>query len=204
MSLIGLLASTEKMVPEGRLHMRPFQFHLKEHWRYPQSLDILLSSSETFSAHLECWQSPANMMKGADLHPKDHSIQIFTDASNKGWGAHLEQVRKATQKCSRVEGVFSGSSRFNDQYQNQTVLVAMDNSSNLHKQTRRNPLSGDVRSPVENHDLVPSISDNRKNQRHSRVSECDDQPSIQVKTSPVNKMVTAGVQTVLSSGSLLM
>ena len=29
-SLIGLLASTEKMVPEGRLHMRPFQFHLKE------------------------------------------------------------------------------------------------------------------------------------------------------------------------------
>ena len=42
MSLIGLLASMEKMVPEGRLHMRPFQFHLKEHWRYPQSLDNLL------------------------------------------------------------------------------------------------------------------------------------------------------------------
>ena len=42
MSLIGLLASTEKMVPEGRPHMRPFQFHLKEHWRYPQSLDNLL------------------------------------------------------------------------------------------------------------------------------------------------------------------
>ena len=42
MSLIGLLASMEKMVPEGRLHMRPFQFHLKEHWRYPQSLDSLL------------------------------------------------------------------------------------------------------------------------------------------------------------------
>ena len=41
MSLIGLLASMEKMVPEGRLHMRPFQFHLKEHWRYPQSLDSL-------------------------------------------------------------------------------------------------------------------------------------------------------------------
>ena len=31
MSQIGLLASTEKMVPEGRLHMRPFQFHLKEY-----------------------------------------------------------------------------------------------------------------------------------------------------------------------------
>ena len=38
MLLIGLLASTEKMVPEGRLHMRPFQFHLKENWRYPHCL----------------------------------------------------------------------------------------------------------------------------------------------------------------------
>ena len=31
-------------------------------------------------------------MKGADLHPKGHSMQLFTDASNEGWGAHLEQA----------------------------------------------------------------------------------------------------------------
>ena len=36
MSLNGLLASTEKMVPEGRLYMRPFQWHLKENWTFPQ------------------------------------------------------------------------------------------------------------------------------------------------------------------------
>ena len=35
---------------------------------------------------------PTNLMKGADLHPKDHSIQLITDASNEGWGAHLEQA----------------------------------------------------------------------------------------------------------------
>ena len=74
MSLIGLLASTEKMVPEGRLHMRPFQFHLKEHWRYPQSLGSLLPWTEAISAHLDWWQNPSNVMRGADLHPKDHSI----------------------------------------------------------------------------------------------------------------------------------
>ena len=91
MSLIGLLASTEKMVPEGCLHMRPFQFHLKEHWRYPQSLDNLLPWTETIYAHLDWWQNPQNVMKGADLHPKDHSIQLFTDASNEGCGAHLDQ-----------------------------------------------------------------------------------------------------------------
>ena len=91
MSLIGLLASTEKMVPEGRLHMRPFQFHLKEHWRYPQSLDNLLPWTEAIVAHLDWWQNPSNVMKGSDLHPKDHSIQLFTDASNEGWGTHLDQ-----------------------------------------------------------------------------------------------------------------
>ena len=91
MSLIGLLASMEKMVPEGRLHMRHFQFHLKEHWRYPQLLDNLLPWTDAISAHLDWWQNPANVMKGSDLHPKDHSIQLFTDASNEGWGAHLDQ-----------------------------------------------------------------------------------------------------------------
>ena len=48
------------------------------------------------------------------------------------------------------------------------------NSSSLHKQTRRSPLSGDVCSPVENQDLVPSLPDNAKSQTHSRVSEHDD------------------------------
>ena len=58
MSLIGLLASKEKMLPEVRLHMRPFQFHLTEHWKYPQSLDSLLPWTETISAHLDWWQNP--------------------------------------------------------------------------------------------------------------------------------------------------
>ena len=92
MSLIGLLASTEKMIPEGRLHIRPFQFHLKEHCRYPQSLDSLLPWTETISAHVDWWQNLTNVMKGSDLHPKYHSIQLFTDASNKGWGTQLEQA----------------------------------------------------------------------------------------------------------------
>ena len=88
MSLIGLLASMEKMAPEGRLHMRPFQFHLKGHWRYPQWLDSLLPWTEAIAAHLDWWQNLSNVIKGADPHPKDHSIELFTDASNEGLGAH--------------------------------------------------------------------------------------------------------------------
>ena len=48
--------------------------------------------TETISAHPEWWQNPTNVMKSKDFHPKDHSIQLFTDASNEGWGAPLEQT----------------------------------------------------------------------------------------------------------------
>ena len=48
--------------------------------------------TEAIAAHLDWWQNPSNVMTGADLHPKDHSIQLFTDASNEGWGAHLDKT----------------------------------------------------------------------------------------------------------------
>ena len=156
------------MVLEGRLHIRPFQFHLKEHWRFPQSLNSLVPWTETISAHLEWWQDPTNVMKGADLYPKNHSIQLFTDASNEGWGAHLKQTsakclwsdgQKATHKWSRGESSFSGPSKVQGPVSkpNSIVCYKQLNSSSLHKQTRRNPLGGDVRTPVEDHDLVPSL-----------------------------------------------
>ena len=56
-----------------------------------------------------------------------------------------------------------------------------------------------MRSPVEDHDWVPSFPDNLKSQTYSKVSECDGRP-VQVKPSPINRMVTAsaGSQTDLS------
>ena len=70
-------------------------------------------------------------------------------------------------------------------------------SGSVYKQTRGNSLSRNVRSPVEDHDLVPPLSHNIKGQTHSRVSECDGRPPIQVQPSAVDRMVTAstGVQT---------
>ena len=117
-------------------------------------------------------------------------------------GCIVRQGKKATHKRSRAEGGFPGPS-------NVQGPVSKPNSvgwygqliiSSLHKQTRRNFLGGEVRSPVEDHDLVPSLPDNLKSQTHSRVSECDGRPFVQVEPSPVNRMVTAsaGVQTDLS------
>ena len=127
-TLIGLLASMEKMVPVERLHMRPFQFHLKEHWRYSQSLDNLLPWTETISAHPDWWKKSKKVMKGADLHPEDHSIQLFIDASNEGWGALLEQTstkglwsdreKRLYINVVELKAVSLALQRFKDQCQN--------------------------------------------------------------------------------------
>ena len=71
------------------------------------------------------------------------------------------------------------------------------NSGSLHQQTRRNSLSRNVCSPVEDHDLVPSLPYNIESQAHSRMPECDGRPTVQVQPSAVNRMVSAsaGVQT---------
>ena len=71
------------------------------------------------------------------------------------------------------------------------------NCGSLHKQTRGNTLSGDVHTPVENHDLVPSFSHRIESQAHSRVSECDGRPTFQAESGAVDGMVTTstGVQT---------
>ena len=117
-------------------------------------------------------------------------------------GSVVRQGKKATHKCSRAEGSFSGPSKVQGpgSKPNCAGCDRQLHSSSLHKQTRRNPLIGDVRSPVEDHNLVPSLQDNLKSQTHSSVSECDGQPSFQVKPSSIKRMVTAsaGVQTDLS------
>ena len=89
MSLIGLLTATEKQVHLGRLHMRPIQWHLKQHWRIPESLEKVIPIPRSLYPHLQWWLQEDTVLTGQPLHPIKHALQIFTDASKEGWGAHL-------------------------------------------------------------------------------------------------------------------
>ena len=83
--------------------------------------------------------------------------------------------KKATHKCPGIEGGLPGPSRLQGPVpeSNSVSCDGQLNSGSLHQQARGNSLSRDVRSPVENHDLVPSLPYNIESQAHSRVSECD-------------------------------
>ena len=91
MSLIGLLTATEKQVHLGRLHMRPIQWHLKNNWRVPETLEKVIPIPKSLHPHLKWWLEEDSVLTGQPLHPLKHALQIFTDASTEGWDANLNE-----------------------------------------------------------------------------------------------------------------
>ena len=107
MSLIGLLTATEKQVRLGRLHMRPIQWHLKRHWDVPKSLEKINPIPRSLHPHLDWWLNECNVLRGQPLHPLQHALQLFADASNEGWGARLGDstargVRSEPESCLHI------------------------------------------------------------------------------------------------------
>ena len=139
MSLIGLLTATEKQVWAGRLHMRPVQWHLKRHWHVPKSLEKIIPVPLSLHPHLDWWLDETNVLKGQPLHPLQHALQIFTDASNEGWGAHLggsiargvwsEPESRLHINFLELKAVLLALKSFEKQCRGQIVLIATDNTT---------------------------------------------------------------------------
>ena len=139
MSLIGLLTATEKQVHLGRLHMRPIHWHLKNKWRVPESLEKVIPVPKSLHPHLRWWLEESNVLLGQPLHPLKHALQIFTDASNEGWGAHLDDhTARGTWSLPEsklhinhleLKAVFLALKEFRTLVCNKTVLIATDNTT---------------------------------------------------------------------------
>ena len=79
------------------------------------------------------------MLLGQPLHPLKHALQIFTDASKEGWGAHLDEhtVRgtlslpesKLHINHLELKAVFLALKEFRTLVLNKTVLIATDNTT---------------------------------------------------------------------------
>ena len=89
--------------------------------------------------------------------------------------------KKGYNNHPTIEGGLTGSLEFRGPVpeSNSTCGNGQLNKGSL-KQTRRNSLSGDVHTPVEDHDMVSSLSHN-----------IEIQTPVQVDPSAINKMVTA-------------
>ena len=139
MSLIGLLTATEKQVHLGRLHMRPIQWHLKNNWRVPESLEKIIPLPRALHPHLQWWLDEDNMLQGQPLHPVRHALQIFTDASKEGWGAHVNEFTargswsvpesKLHINYLELKAVFLALKEFQNLCVDKIVLIATDNTT---------------------------------------------------------------------------
>ena len=187
MSLIGLLTATEKQVHLGRLHMRPIQWHLKNHWRVPESLEKIIPLPRSLHPHLQWWLEEDNVLQGQPLHPMKHALQIFTDASKEGWGAHLNELTARgswsvpESQLHINQGSLSSLKRVPRSLckSNCPSGYGQHDSRSIHKQGRRHEVGPSVCPPVENLDLVFPETSHSKSPSYSGQAKCDSRQTIQ-------------------------
>ena len=131
--------SNRKASPLRATNMRPIQWHLKNNWRVPESLEKMIPVSKSLHPHLRWWLEESNVLLGQPLHPLKHALQIFTDASKEGWGAHLDEHTARGQwslpesklhiNHLELKAVFLALKEFQTIVFNKTVLVATDNTT---------------------------------------------------------------------------
>ena len=200
MSLIGLLTATEKQVTLGRLHMRPIEWHLKKHWRVPESLEKEIPIPRSLHQYLQWWTQEENVLKGQPLHPLRHAVQIFTDASKEGWGAHLGDFTasgtwsvpesKLHINFLELKAVLLALKRFQHLVQGKVVLIATDNTTvvayiNKEGGMRSGSLCPSLAAPM----LVQPQSNSTEGQTHSRPSECNCRQIVSPKAGHSDGMV---------------
>ena len=209
MSLIGLLTATEKQVWLGRLHMRPIQWHLKRHWHVPESLEKVIPLPQSLHPHLDWWLLESNVLRGQVLHPLQHALQIFTDASNVGWGAHLgdstargvwsEPASRLHINFLELKAVFLALKSFEPLCKDQIVLIATDDTTVVSYINKEGRLS--LCPPLETSVLVPSQANSSKGKTHSGVFEPDSGQTIPTQSSDPDRVVpfSAGLSNLLCS-----
>ena len=93
---------------------------------------------------LKLWLVEDNVLRSQPLHPLQHTLQLFTDASSKGWGAHLGDCTarglwsnsegKLHINFPELKAVLLALQRCKHVCWGQTILVATDTSGVLHHQ----------------------------------------------------------------------
>ena len=200
MSLIGLLTATEKQVHLGRLHMRPIQWHLKNNWRVPESLEKVIPIPSSLHPHLKWWLGQDNVLSGQPLHPMKHALQIFTDASKEGWGAHLNESTargswslpesKLHINYLELRAVILALREFKDFCTHQIVLVATDNTTVVSYINKEGGMrSGPLCALLADLDLVYQTPSNTQSPTHPRPFECSGRQALPSGSDHSNRMV---------------
>ena len=178
--------------------MRPIQWHLKNNWRVPETLEKTIPIPKSLHPHLRWWLEESNVITGQPLHPLKHALQIFTDASKEGWGAHLNEhmargnwslpESKLHINYLELKAVLLALKEFQALCTNTTVLIATDNTTVVAYIKKEGGMKL-VSFTMENSDLVYQETGYPQSSTHPRPSERDSRQAIQTRPDHSNRMV---------------
>ena len=87
---LGKMESLSPLLPLGRVHKRPLQRELTR--RFNQSTDSWnkkIHTSQWLQQAVSQWLNPDWISTPVPINPPTPSVTIYTDASERGWGAHM-------------------------------------------------------------------------------------------------------------------
>lgn len=88
-SLIGMMESLSSLIPLGRLMLRPLQRQFRSRWSQSgQPWSQCLPLGSWFLQATQVWLNPRLLSAGVPIIPPPTQVELYTDASNEGWGGH--------------------------------------------------------------------------------------------------------------------
>ena len=90
LKLLGVLSSMIQLVPGGRLRMRSLQLALRRQWDHVDQ-SILVEWSQEIRQDLDWWLDHNRLELGISLEQVSPQLELWSDASDVGWGAHLDE-----------------------------------------------------------------------------------------------------------------
>ena len=87
--LLGHLSSLTQLVPGGQLRMRAVQLALRSQWDFRDE-EVLIEWNLQCRLDLQWWTELGRLEQGCHLEIVPPDLMFWSDASDQGWGAHLQ------------------------------------------------------------------------------------------------------------------
>ena len=138
LSFLGLLNHLGDLVPLGRLNVRPLQWYLKCFYRpHVDHLYKKIPLRVAFFKCLQFWKNQESLLVGSPLHPPQVEASVYTDASQTGWGAQLNNQSAAgvwnqqdSERHSNIRemmAMIKGLQNFQKAVNHKVVMLVSDN-----------------------------------------------------------------------------
>ena len=94
-ALIGSMESLATLIPLGRLYKRPLQRQLAQRWSHAQGWDVQVPLGPWFLDVTDQWMDQSWLLTGVPIVMACPTLELYTDASTHGWGAHVDEFSAA-------------------------------------------------------------------------------------------------------------